>query len=553
MQADKSLTFVIPVHGESGLFLGRCIESLMDNQDYPYKDAVVVYDGDKNQMGSALAQEDFYKDDTRVQFIHIEKGGACAARNAGLELAKGDYVCFFDCDSTLQAGGLRTWINAFEDHPECGFVYNGYRFRMESGYNSGVPAKPFDPWELTCNNYISSMNPIKRDICPKWDITLDCLQDWDFWLRVVRAGHKGHFINDFLVITEPPSENSITGQSHRTWVESVRKVREGNEIPDRRIAVTSMGAPFQSKRRAKFLGADYKDPEMLWLKPHDYEAIVSMGYYVDSSTHPFMIFMDATDTPKERECKKIIHFIGTDVFQLMHRKFTEVKAFRETVKVDKMFSNAPWLKTELDEMGIENELLYCPIDPTPYDITPFPKKFTVAVYRSDSNPMHNDMFMFDVARNCPDIQWRFFGGTKPLNTKGIPRNINFEGTIEEKDIPAFIAETSAIARVTVHDGFPASIAEWVMGGRPFIFNKKEMPFNDFYVDINLSEKNYILCKERLINGVRKLQKNLLKIDSSVWDLHRNHYVDLLSPDKYIKRMNEVIFDEANNKLCHSVL
>jgi len=40
---DKHLTLVVPVYGESGLFLGRCLESLLDNQDYPHKDVHVVF------------------------------------------------------------------------------------------------------------------------------------------------------------------------------------------------------------------------------------------------------------------------------------------------------------------------------------------------------------------------------------------------------------------------------------------------------------------------------------------------------------------------------
>jgi len=562
---DKHLTLVVPVYGESGLFLGRCLESLLDNQDYPHKDVHVVFDGEE-QMQSALKQEDFFKEDERVKFHHIEHGGAPKARNYGLSLSTGDYVCFFDCDSFLIAGAIRTWIEAFEENPEVDFVYGGYRFTMEDGYNQGIPAKPFDPWELTCNNYISSMNPIKRAICPLWNEDLPCLQDWDFWLRVVAQGHIGHMIPDWLVVTERPTETSITGNSHANWVDACKAVRDKNNIPDRRIVVTSMGAHFQAMRRAKFLGADYKDPEMLWLKPHDYDAVVSMGYYVDSSVHPYMVFLDGSDKPKDTEHKKIIHFIGTDIFQLMHRKYIEVKAFRDTVQVDKMFVNAPWLQKEMKDMGIEAELLYCPIDSSAYTVEPFPEQFTIAVYRSDSNPMHNDIFMFDVARNCPDIKWKFFGGTKPANTIDMPKNIEFHGTIPEKDIPAFIASTTAIARITVHDGFPASVAEWVMSGRPFIFNNKQMPFNKYCQqmpfnkycpNIALDEKNYIFCKERMIKTVRKLQRDLKEGKVDWLEDARKHYIDLLHPDKYIKRMNEVINEEkkveADNQLCHSVL
>ena len=44
---EKSITFVVPVYGSSGLFLPRCLYSLIENQDYPHKDIIVVFDGEE--------------------------------------------------------------------------------------------------------------------------------------------------------------------------------------------------------------------------------------------------------------------------------------------------------------------------------------------------------------------------------------------------------------------------------------------------------------------------------------------------------------------------
>ena len=534
MNVEKNITFVVPVHGQSGLYLSRCLNSILDNQDYPYKDAIVVFDGD-DQMKGALKQEEYFKDDDRVQMFHVEHGGAPKARNFGLSKAKGDYVCFYDCDCALQAGGIRTWIQAFDDHPDCGFVYGPYRYFVKEQYNMGIPSKDFDPWELTCNNYISSMNPIKRELCPKWDETLEGLQDWDFWLKVAGAGIKGHKLNEWLTLTEPPTIDSISGKTHVDWIAKKMAVQRANDIPIRDIAITSIGAPFQSKRRAKILGADYQDPEMLTLKPHEYKGIICMGYYVESSVHPYTIFQQANGA------KKIIHWIGTDVMQLSLKKFVEVKVLREWLPkaVDRMFVNAPWLKAEMAEMGIETELLYCPIESEPYKITPFPEEFTLAVYRSETNPMHNELFMLDVAKSCPDIKWKFFGGDRPHTLLGVPHNVEILGTIPENEVPKLIESTSAIVRVTVHDGFPASVAEWVMGGRPFISNLPDMPFNR-HVAVKPDEKNYIMCKERVIKKIRNLQRNMGKITMKEQETARKYYVDLLSPETYRKRIAEVV-------------
>ena len=539
MNEEKTLTFIVPVYGESGLYLGRCLHSLLDNQDYPYKNVIVVYDGngEEQQMASALKQEENFKDDERIEFHVIEHGGAPKARNFGLKKAKGDYVCFFDCDSVLMAGGLRTWIHAFEENPECGFVYGGYRFFVQDGRNIGIPAQPFDKWLLTCNNYISSMNPIKRELCPKWDEDLKSLQDWDLWLRVVQSGVKGKMIPDWVVMTEPPSDNSLSGYSHKNWLELFNKVRKKNGIKKREIAVTTMGAFFQSQRRAKILDGDYRDPAMLSAKPHEYKAIISMGYYINSEPHAYTVFAGA------EKAKKIIHFIGTDVYQILGHTFASVNFLRKQLPqaVDHIFCNAPWLKAELDEIGIPSELLYCPIDPKPYQITPYPEKFTVAVYCSDTNPMHNTNFIFDVAKSCPDIKWKFFGETVYADAVDLPKNIECTGKVLEEDMPELIASTSCILRLTVHDGFPATVAEWAMCGRPSITNLKNMPFTKF-AEVNPRRETAIEDKEKTIKAIRELQRSFKNNPYSKKELTkmRKHYVKLLDPEVYRKRIYEVV-------------
>jgi glycosyltransferase involved in cell wall biosynthesis len=532
---EKSITFIVPVHGNSGIYLARCLHSLLENQNYDYKDVIVVFDGDKNQMQSALMQEQNYKDDKRVKFYHIEKGGAPKARNFGLEKATGDYVCFFDCDSMLLAGAIQTWVNTFEDNPDVGFVYGGYKFMMKEQYQNGIPAKEFDVYSLTCNNYISSMNPIKREICPKWDETLEGLQDWDLFLTMALNGIKGKKIKEYLVLTEPPSNESISGKTHKNHLEIYNKVREKHGIIDRIGAVTSMGAPFQSLRRAKFLNWDYRDPQMLFSKPHDYKAVISMGYYVESTLHPYYVFVNDTN----KKFKKIIYFIGTDVLQLQCKKFIEVREFTRTTckNVDHIFCNAPWLQTELKEMGIEAELLYCPIDASNYEIGELPKKFTLAVYRSDSNPMHNEAFMFDVAKSCPDINFKFFGGSK-LEIQDKPKNIEYMGEIEDEKMPEFINSTSGIARITIHDGFPATLVEWALCGRQFLCNLPDMPKANF-IAVTPTDATYIKDKEDMIKAIRNLQRKIKKTTYQEQVELRDYFKELMKPETFIKRINEI--------------
>ncbi len=542
---ENSITFVVPVHGEQGLFLPRCIHSLLD-QDYEYKNIVVVYDG-KNQTRTALMQEDAWKQDDRVKFIHLEERvGAPNARNKGMDNSDGDIICFFDCDSMLRPGAIRIWMQAFKDNPECGFVYGGYRFTMKDAYSPGVAARPFDRYLLTCNNYISTMNPIKREHVVEWDKDLKSLQDWDFWLRVTEKGIIGKFIPDLLVITESPTKGSITGDSHRNWIERYTAVREKNGIVSRNHAFTSFGAEFQSIRRAKICGADYRNPFMLINKPHDYDAVISMGYYVDTQqVGPSSIFENLKEG-----AKKIVYWIGTDVLQLSNRSFKAVKEYKNRLAkhINHQFTNAPWLQEELKGMGIDAELLYCPIDVNNYEITPYPKEFTIAFYRQNIdvqlNPIYNEDFMLEVANALPDVKFKFFGGTVPNYISMLPKNVEYLGTVPEYKMKELIDSTSAIVRLTRHDGFPATIAEWIMSGRKALCNLEDMPLAD-YVPFTSLDYKYVQEKEAVIEAIRKLQEECKKVDKDEQEKAREFYGELLAPQTFVERINEVVNEKSN--------
>tara|TARA_R100001480_G_scaffold18283_2_gene27728 strand:+ start:11142 stop:12776 length:1635 start_codon:yes stop_codon:yes gene_type:complete len=531
---EKKISFVIPVHGESGMFLPRCIHSILE-QDYPNKDITVVFDGE-DQFKGALRQREFFKDDDRIKFFIKKQGGAPAARNYGLDNSDGYYVCFFDCDSILRAGAIRSWVTAFDANQDCDFVYNGYRYTMKDKYQTGVLAKDFDPRLLTCNNYISTMNPIKRDKCPRWDESLEGLQDWHFWLQAVHLnGSKGVKIDDNLVVTEPPSEESLSGKTHKNHLEIYNKVREKIGIKKREWVIGTSGAEFQSMRRARILDADYHDFGLLMTKPNDYKAIISMGFYVETPATPGAIFFKAN-----KDCKKIIHFIGTDVYQLSKASFGAVRQFAKNLPpfVDKILCNAPWLKEELGEMGLDAELVYCPLES---EKLPFyeelPKDYTVAVYRSDTNPMYHEWFMIEAAKALPDIKFKFFGGEVPRSLNGVPKNVEYLGRVAEEDMPELIKSTNCIARISLHDGFPASVSEWIISGREALFNIEAMPETSF-CDIQPREETIIQDKRTFIESIRKMQRDPKNLEDR--KKSSKFYKELLSVEAYKSKMENII-------------
>lgn len=97
MSDNPLISIVVPVY-KVEKFLVRCVNSIM-SQSYRNIEIILVDDGSPDncpQMCDNLKQED-----DRIVVIHQKNGGISAARNAGLGVAKGDYLFFVDSDDWL--------------------------------------------------------------------------------------------------------------------------------------------------------------------------------------------------------------------------------------------------------------------------------------------------------------------------------------------------------------------------------------------------------------------------------------------------------------------
>jgi exopolysaccharide biosynthesis predicted pyruvyltransferase EpsI/glycosyltransferase involved in cell wall biosynthesis len=94
---DK-ITIIIPVYRVEA-FLRKCIESVIE-QTYDHLEIILVDDGSPDNCPSIC--DEYARLDQRIKVIHQKNGGISAARNAGIELASGDYIAFVDSDDWVE-------------------------------------------------------------------------------------------------------------------------------------------------------------------------------------------------------------------------------------------------------------------------------------------------------------------------------------------------------------------------------------------------------------------------------------------------------------------
>lgn len=120
-------SIIIPVYNVEQ-YLGECLESVF-NQSFQDWEAVCVNDGSAD--GSAAILEAYSAKDNRFRIITQPNGGLSAARNAGMKVAKGDYILFLDSDDWLESDALETLARNLDG--EDMLCFSGRRCFEETG------------------------------------------------------------------------------------------------------------------------------------------------------------------------------------------------------------------------------------------------------------------------------------------------------------------------------------------------------------------------------------------------------------------------------------
>lgn len=91
------VSVIIPIY-KVEKFLRICLESVI-NQTYKNLEIILVDDGSPDNCGEIC--DEYASKDSRIKVIHKENGGLSDARNAGIEVATGEYITFVDSDDFL--------------------------------------------------------------------------------------------------------------------------------------------------------------------------------------------------------------------------------------------------------------------------------------------------------------------------------------------------------------------------------------------------------------------------------------------------------------------
>lgn len=96
------ISVIIPIYNVEK-YLRQCLESVI-NQNYKEYEVILVNDGSTDSSKNIAIE--FCKKYSNIKFIDKANGGLSSARNAGLEVANGEYIVFIDSDDYIRSDYL---------------------------------------------------------------------------------------------------------------------------------------------------------------------------------------------------------------------------------------------------------------------------------------------------------------------------------------------------------------------------------------------------------------------------------------------------------------
>lgn len=136
---EPLISIIVPIYNVEA-YLDRCVESLR-TQTYSNLEIILVDDGSPDECPAMC--DDYAGKDSRIKVIHQKNSGLSGARNAGIDLARGEYLAFVDSDDYVAPDFIRS---LYELLKETGCAIGQCRFAYVQG--ESLPADGGNAWRI---------------------------------------------------------------------------------------------------------------------------------------------------------------------------------------------------------------------------------------------------------------------------------------------------------------------------------------------------------------------------------------------------------------------
>jgi GT2 family glycosyltransferase len=215
--AEPLVSIIVRTHNRPKVLRETLIS--LRNQIYKNFEICIVEDGE--DTCTKMLKDEF--NDLNIRYEATKKHvGRCAAANIGMKMSKGKYLNFLDDDDFFFADHIKVLVSELESgNYNCAFslaleerinIYDTNNYKYNITQRLPLPCKYYrqlDIFKANCFPIQSVM--FKKTLLNKmidkgnFDENIDCLEDWDFWIRMGLVDHF-HFVDKVTSLYRIPAK-----------------------------------------------------------------------------------------------------------------------------------------------------------------------------------------------------------------------------------------------------------------------------------------------------------------------------------------------------------
>lgn len=183
---NPKVSIIVPCYNQAQ-YLPEALQSVL-KQTYENWECIIVNDGSPDNTDDVA--QGWVSKDARFIYLYKENGGLSSARNAGIAIAKGEFILPLDADDRIGEDYTLLAIKAFQEDASLKLVYcKAEKFGEESG-SWNLP--DFSLFELARQNMIFCTAFYRKK---EWERVggydenmIFGLEDWEFWIAILKNG-----------------------------------------------------------------------------------------------------------------------------------------------------------------------------------------------------------------------------------------------------------------------------------------------------------------------------------------------------------------------------
>ena len=236
---NSLVSVIIPVYNCED-YLQKTLESVRA-QSYEHLDIILIDDGSKDRSGKIC--DDYCLKDSRFKVIHQTNSGPGLARNAGLKVAKGEFVCFIDAGDYFHSRAIEELLGQMNQGTDL--VLMGLKKTDSLNENTSIGLGVVNTVDVSQEQLVFNLVSTVGDAVFPWSVVwnkmyrksviadlffsnLKCNEDQEFNLRVYLRIKKAVFIESALYFYFQ-SPNSIvrnpSTRPERLYIQTMSRYR----------------------------------------------------------------------------------------------------------------------------------------------------------------------------------------------------------------------------------------------------------------------------------------------------------------------------------------